>query len=161
MDQLVRRHTRREAARRIAVAALALPVALGRRNVGAVIGWCRNDPVIQIDGQTVDVFISSYVDMKTSATGPTQLVVTVPAGIAAALRATDRGFGGHGYDVRFAKSDALSATRSALQVKIEVFAPASDSSLPVKVDFVPRGSGRLTSGSATGTANAWFTLTTG
>ena len=120
--------------------------------------WCRTDPVVQIDGQTVHIYLSSYLAMNDAATGPTQIVVTVPTGVEAVLRAADPGFGGHGYDVRFAESAALKTTPRRLQVHVAVYAPATDDSLPVVVDVVPFGDGRIAGGSASGTANAWILL---
>ena len=129
-------------------------------DAGARPTWCKRDPVVQIGGQTADVLVSSYEAMNGAATGPVAIVVTVPTGVAAVLRATDAGFGGWGYDVRFAESDALRNTSRSLQVRVEVYAPATDALLPVKVQFTPRGTGRLSGGSASGTANSWVVLTT-
>ena len=127
---------------------------------GARISWCKKDPVVQIAGQTADILISSYDTMNNAATGPVVVVVTVPTGIATVLRATDAGFGGLGYAVSFAQSDTLKNSSRSLQVRVEVYAPASDASLPVKVQFTPRGTGRLAGGSASGIANSWVVLTT-
>ena len=135
-------------------------LALAGAPAGARIGTCRGDPVVRIDGQIADIVLSSHDEMKDAATGPAKVVVTVPSGVPAELVATDRGFGGHGYDVRFAESDRLRVTERGLEVRIEVYAPATDGSLPVWVEFTPRGEGRLSAGSAEGRANAWVTLTT-
>ena len=120
--------------------------------------WCKTDPVVQIDGQTVHLYLSSYLAMHEAATGPARIEVTVPTGVEAVLRATDPGFGGQGYDVRFAESAALKNAPHHLQIRVRAYAPAGDDSLPVVVDVVPGGNGRLTGGSASGTANEWITL---
>src|SRR3954454_10051544 len=71
--------------------------------------WCHRDPVIKVDGQVVDILISSYTDMQTSANGPVQIVVTVPVGSTASVYATDhsRGYGG---GLSFVHSPALTRT---------------------------------------------------
>ena len=137
-----------------------LLVVLVAPAVGATHGWCKTDPILRIDGQTADVFLSSHREMRAAATGPARLVVTVPTGIPIELVATDKGFGGQGYDVRFAESPELKNAAGALQVRVEAYAPASDDALPLRVEFAPRGNGRLSAGSAEGTANAWVTLET-
>ena len=164
MDRLDRRRTRRDAVRLLGLAALALPVALRPRAAGAIHGWCRIDPIVQIDGQTADAFLSSHDEMRQLATGPAKLVFTVPTGVPAKLIATDPGFNRKGYDVRFAESDKLRNAAGALEVRVEVYAPAldgPDGPLPVRVDFVPRGNGRLAPGQAEGRANEWVRLTAG
>jgi hypothetical protein len=157
------RQTRRDAMRLLGLAALTLPAALRPRAADATRGWCRFDPVVMIDGQFADIFISSYLEMQLLATGPTQVVVTVPPGVRARLVATDLGFGGHGYDVSFAESRKLADTKRVLEVQIKVLTPAEDSSegpLPLKVDFAPVGDGRLAPGSAEGLANTWVIVRT-
>ena len=140
---------------------VAVLLALVGAPAGASIRICRADPVVLIDGQIADILLSSYAGMKDAASGPAKVVVTVPSGVRAELVATDLGFGGHGYEVRFAHSDRLRVTEHRLEVRVEVYAPASDGSLPVWVEFTPRGVGNLSAGSAEGRANDWVTLTTG
>ncbi len=147
---------------RRAVPLLGLVVfVLAASGAGATYEWCKTDPIVRIDGQIADIVLLSHRQMHSAATGPARLVVTVPTGVAAELVATDRGFGGHGYDVRFAESADLRNAAGTLQVRVEAYAPASDDALPLRVKFAPRGTGRLSPGSAEGTANAWVVLATG
>ena len=161
MEHFPSRHTRRDAVRLLGLAALMLPAALRPRAVDAILGWCRNDPTITIDGQTADIFLSSYEEMNQLATGPAHVVVTVPTGVPTALISADAGFGGHGYHVRFVHSKKLTSSDQILEVQINVHAPARqglDGPLPVRVEFIPRGAGRLVPGSAEGWASEWVTL---
>jgi hypothetical protein len=142
-------------------------MTLHPRDARATHGWCQQDPIVKIDGQTADIFLSSHLEMLTLASGPAKIVVTVPTGISTRLVATDPGFGGNGYDVRFAESDRLTDNPNVLQVRIKVYAPALDDltgvlplTLPLRVKFTPRGNGRLVAGEATGEANSWVTLRT-
>jgi len=146
--------------RLLAAVLAALVLCAAAPGAGARPAWCKKDPIVQVDGQTANIVISSHATMDEAATGPVEVVVTAPTGVEAVLRATDDGFGGHGYVVRFAASDALANTAHALQVRVEVYAPAADSSLPVTVEFLPRGAGRLAAGSAAGSANSWVLLVT-
>ncbi|HYN88701.1 MAG TPA: hypothetical protein VER55_09230 [Ardenticatenaceae bacterium] len=155
------RHPRRDAVRLLGLAALTLPAALRPSAAYALRGWCRLDPIVMIDGQLASIFVASYLEMQLLATGKTQVIVTVPPGVRSQLVATDVGFGLHGYDVRFAESGELTATHDGLDIQIEVVVPARDARegpLPVTVDFIPIGFGRLTPGSAEGLANTWVIL---
>lgn len=145
----------------ILIGALAFLIALSPASAGAKISWCSGDPVIKIDGKVADILLSSYTAIHDTATGPAQIVVTIPATSTAELLATDRGFGGHGYVVTFETSRSLKATDGQTPIRIDVFVPSSDTSLPLRVDFLPRSSS-LAPASAEGfVGKSWVTLTTG
>ena len=159
MHRLAGHHTRRHALTLIGGAALALPAAFAARGAGAQRAWCRADPLLRIAGQEAHVYVASYVEMRAAATGKIRLVVTIPDRVEAKLLDVLADFG-EGYDVDFARSRDLRAASGRVPVRVAVYAPASDGTLPVLVDFVPVGSGPLAPASAAGTANAWLTLTT-
>lgn len=136
----------------LAIIVLIVPASAGRL-------WCSSDPIFMIDGQQVSVWVSSYGEMTSSATGPVKVILTVPSDVEARLLATDRGFG-YGYDVEIVYSGNLVATSASLPTQVEVFAPATNNDLPVKVDLVARGKGRVVSGTAQGMVNEWVVLQT-
>jgi hypothetical protein len=105
----------------------------------------------------VQIVLSSAAAMHGLATGPTQLVIKVPAGTATRFIADDPGFGHHGYDVRFAESGELSADGRTIAVQLEAFAPASDP-LPLVLEFTPLGDGKPVVARAEGRANEWVRL---
>jgi hypothetical protein len=143
---------RRGALKFFAGGALALvPAAVRSEPAAAGRTWCRLDPVVKIDGKTADIWLSSYQELNQAATGPTKIVISMPTGIQGSVLATDRGFGGLGYDIRFETTSTLSSSGS-IKVKIAVYTPSSNSTLPLKVEFTPRSSG-LASGSASGYVN--------
>jgi hypothetical protein len=140
-----------------AVALVALILLLPTHPADAGKGWCRTDPAVLLDGQLADIWVASTLDAFTVATGPTQIVVTVPIGTTVSPVISDLGFG-YGYDVQFVESADLARTEAGLDVTVAVWVPASDDTLPVQVDFVPRVVGVLAPASAEGTANMWVTL---
>ena len=154
--------TRRRMLRLIGgVALAAVPGVAIAQEASAGRSWCRWDPVLKIDGQVVDVWLSSYTEMNTAATGPTQINVLIPRGSTGSVLATDNGFGGNGYSISFSTSRSLRKSSTHSQVQISVFQPASTSKLPVKVDFTPRSTGVLTSAaSVLGRANKWIVIKT-
>jgi hypothetical protein len=136
------------------IATSAHPAAAGRT-------WCKFDPVLKIDGQVVDIFVSSVVEMKRLATGPTKIIVELPYGSSGSVCAVDSGFGGWGYDIEFDVNQNLAKSDTHTQVDILVLQPAAEKSLPVIVEFTPRGVGVLERASAvTGTANKWIAIET-
>lgn len=112
-----------------ALLALVLMLVGGPGHASAEIEWCRVDPVISVNGTTYNVILSSPYAIFDSATGPTEVVVKVPAGSDYALIATDDGFG-FGETVRFVES---SSQNSAGNIDISVKVPAK-SPLPVLVE---------------------------
>jgi hypothetical protein len=51
-------------------------------------------------------------------------------------------------------------TDNGIEVLVEVFVPATDDEMPVRVEFAPRILGILWPASAEGTANSWVRLRT-
>jgi hypothetical protein len=131
---------------------LALLVSAAPASAGHL--WCARDPVITVNGQVVDVLVSSYTEINASANGPVKLVVTVPAGSSAKVLATDHGFG-YGYSVTLKTSSTLKATAKSTPVCVEVYAPATDATLPVKIDVKPRSVGPVKATTTQGLAASW------
>ncbi len=155
--------TRRDALRLLGLAAVTLPAALRPAEIGATRGWCQTDPIVEIAGQRVDIALFSYEEMLELATGPAEVIVTVPRGVPVRLVSTDRGFGGHGYDVRFKRSKKLPNTEQVLRVQIKVRAPARnlpEGPLPLRVTLTPLEVGRLVAYEEQGLANDWVVLLT-
>jgi hypothetical protein len=116
-----------------------------------------------IDGQLADVFVASDLAMQLSATGPTSIRVSIPVGSQGSVWLTDTGFGLHGYDIVFVETASLVRSGGQTSVRVDVYVPARDSSLPVTVTFAPRSLGSsvpdiLFGMSADGNANSWVTL---
>lgn len=155
---------------------ILLHFALGVHDAGAFRGWCRADPQFMIDGQVALVTVAAGVhDMRAArelSTGPIGIVLTVPRSSDVRLLASGNGFG-LGYDISIEQSldDPLSG--QTIPVRVDVYVPMTDSTVPVRVSFAPAGQshlaridgdvvgrGVLTSGAASGTANAWISIAT-
>ena len=147
--------------RRFISAALfaALAPVVAARRVDAGRAWCRTDPVVSIAGDVADIFTSAPLTAPLLVTGPTEIVVTVPEGVPAAVVLTDLGFG-KGEVISFQESSKLRATDRGVEVLIKVRVPATDDTMPVRVEFAPRIIGILWPASAEGTANSWVVLRT-
>ena len=87
------------------------------------------------------------------------MIVTVPEGVKTQLILTDLGFL-RGYDVTFKQSSDLQKTDKGVEVRVEVYVPARDNDMPIKVEFSPRLLGLLNPDGVEGTANQWVTLET-
>src|SRR5215213_7038372 len=83
--------------------ALALPLTFAASypyQAEARIGWCRRDPILQIDDKFVRIDVYSEKQILDVATGPTKLRVLVPRQVDFSVYAEDEGFGA-GWDIRF------------------------------------------------------------
>jgi hypothetical protein len=141
-----------------AVALTALAVAGGNQRARAGRGWCRSDPVIIIDNVLADVFCTAPLTAPLSITGPTEIVISVPVGVKTLLVLAGPGFG-RGERVRFAETNRLRQSRSAVEVEIAVYIPA-DERMDIGVEFAPRIVGILNPERAEGATNEWVTLKT-
>jgi hypothetical protein len=121
--------------------------------------WCRTDPIVVIDGTLADVFVSGPLLAPLKVTGPTKMIVTVPEGVKAHMILHDLGFL-RGYDSKFQYSSELQKTDKGTEIRVEVYVPARDSRMPIKVEFSPRLLGILAPEGVEGTANQWITLET-
>jgi hypothetical protein len=148
-----RRHVLR-AAVTLATAALVVDsrISLAGR------GWCRSDPLISIEGVPVDIFCTAHLTAPLQVKGPTEIVVSVPAGVNAALVLAGIGFG-RGEQVRFEATDRLKQSASAVALEVAVYVPAKNN-LAIGVEFAPRVVGILDPVRAEGFANQWITLAT-
>ena len=135
------------------ILALALTVSSADANYR----WCRTDPVVVIDGRLADIFVSARFDDLEKVKGPTEIVVSTPVGVDAALAIATAGFG-YGEKVRFAESESLEVTPEGIELRIKVRVPARDDAMPIRVEFAPHVVGVLQPVEAKGHANEWISL---
>jgi hypothetical protein len=135
----------------------ATTVALSVHGAAAGVAWCRTDPAILVDGVPADIFVSAPIDAPLKVTGPTEIVVSTPVGIEAVLIAYGVGFG-KGEVVSFDQSRKLKVSPDGIELRVEVFLPASDDAMPVLVEFAPRVLGIVAPVTVEGTANDWISL---
>jgi hypothetical protein len=140
----------------IAIVCLALAIA-APQGATAGIGWCKSDPIVLIDGELADIFVSAPLHAPLVVTGPTQIVITLPVGIDGTVVLTDLGFG-RGEQVRFVSSHALQVRESGIPVRIAVYVPATDESMPIEVEMAAGVLGLLIPERVSGTANTWTIL---
>jgi hypothetical protein len=134
-----------------------LPVVSAPASAG--FGWCRSDPVVLIDGHIADIFVTGPLTAPLQVTGPNEIVITTPPDVDSYLVLSTLGFG-RGEIVRFETSPSLKRTASGVEVKVAVYVPATDSSMPVGVEFAPDVVGVLWPERVEGTANSWVVLRT-
>jgi hypothetical protein len=136
-----------------------LVVSLTPHGTSASVGWCRSDPIVKIKGDLADIFVAAPLDAPLKVTGPTKIVLTIPQEVSAAAIVAGKGFG-RGENLAIANSSDLQVTQTGIEVLIDVFVPATDVAMPVRVEFAPRVVGILDPAYAEGVANAWVSLST-
>ena len=142
---------------RRALALMTVLMIISASTATAAVGWCRSDPVIMVNGDIADIFVSAPVDALVEVTGPTQIVVTTPPDVDAALIVSTLGFG-RGEIVEFEQSRSLKIRDEGIELRIQVFVPAIDDQLPVVVEFSPRLLDILSPVTSEGTANDWISF---
>jgi len=123
----------------------------------AGVGWCRSDPVIMVNGDVADIFVTAPAEALLVVTGPTQIVVTTPPEVDAALIVSTLGFG-RGEIVEFEQSNSLKVRDDGIDLRIQVFVPAINDQLPVVVEFSPRLLDVLSPVTSEGSANEWISF---
>jgi hypothetical protein len=135
----------------LALAAIVFALTVG--GAGASLSWCRSDPIVEVGGRRAHVYVASPVDVMSAASGPTRVVITVPAGVSTQFIEADNGFG-YGWSVSFAESDQLRVATQGIEVRVSTYVPAR-ATMPVMTDVTNGGGAVL--GSSMGTTNGWTT----
>ena len=78
----------------LAVLLLTMPVAAG-------VTWCRADPIVELDGTEVQVWVAMDARYEHLVTGPIQVTFFSPSKISKETTFLDVGFNGHGEEVIF------------------------------------------------------------
>jgi len=137
MDHSTQTHSRRQALKFFAGAALAAVPALRVVNEAAAgRNWCRLDPTFLVDGFVGNVYVSGELDTTYDTTGPIQMLFRVPTGCRVDLLSSDPGFG-HGYDISYDYSPDFKNDHKKIDIEIQVFVPSITDKLPIRVEFVP------------------------
>ena len=136
----------------VALALVMMILAQMAPSVLASKEWCRTDPVVLIGGRVADIFVAAPIEALVQVTETTEFLITVPTGVDTMLVAAGLGFG-RGERVTFAESHALKVTAREIEVRVAVYVPATDSAMPVLVEFAPNIIGILNPVRAEGTAN--------
>ena len=136
-----------------------LTFALAVPGTSAGVGWCRDDPVVVVDGQIANLYVSAQFEDLPEVTGPTEIVISTPVGVDLALAVEGPGFG-YGEHVSFVESKSLQVTSKGIEVRIKVRVPARSDAMPIRVEFAPQVVGTLQPATTEGTANEWVALRT-
>ncbi len=125
--------------------------------VFAARGWCARDPMVMIDGDIANILAAAPLSATLKVTGPNQLIITVPEGVEAYTVFADPGFG-RGWKITYRESSKLKRTANGIQLDIRLYVPATDSTMPVQLQFAPRIIGILQPTTVEGTANEWIVM---
>src|SRR5215203_4765375 len=105
---------------RWALTLMTVLMVLSASTATAGVGWCRSDPVIMVNGNIADMFVSAPADALLVVTGPTQIVVTTPPDVDAVLIVSTLGFG-RGEIVEFEQSRSFKIRDDGIELRIQVF----------------------------------------
>ncbi len=99
-------------------------------------GWCRADPIVEINGEEVQVWVAIPDNMQSAVTGPIEVRFSRPWGTNASVTYLDDGFNGYGERVRFFTDSPANADGS-MNIQVFVTVPVDLSKLPAGVWKVP------------------------
>ena len=139
------------------MAFLALIVLHGSIFAG---GWCRADPIVNINGEEIQVWVAIPANMQQAVNGPIKVQFSRPWDGNAQVIYLDSGFNGHGEEVSFFTGGSANPDGS-MQIQIFVTVPVDSSKLPAGVWTVPVQLEIIThNGSSFVSGNHWWTSTT-
>jgi hypothetical protein len=109
---------------------------------GAGVSWCRADPIVELNGKRVQIWVAvpeQYVD---KVTGPIDVQINVPSSVSRELIFTDAGFNGYGEKVTFTTNGGGLMPDGSFWMTVIVRVPMNGfwQSVPVQVEVVhPNG----------------------
>jgi hypothetical protein len=120
-----------------AVGLLALWLSASPASAGWM--WCAKDPVVRLDGVTVQILVAVPQELQSSVTGPIQVVVSVPSGVSTQLISTDSGFNNFGETVRFVTDPSLPHVGNLFMFQVRVTLPTAPGTpaLPTMLTVTP------------------------
>jgi hypothetical protein len=87
---------------------------------GAGIQWCPRDPIVALNGQEVQIWVSIPNEYQSAVTGPVDVEIWTPRGVEQEVLFTDDGFNGYGETVSFKERDSLSGDAMGVEVRIKI-----------------------------------------
>lgn len=145
---------------------LAMLLVLSPVTVGATPTWCRQDPIIRIEGKKLHIYVFAeerILNPVLGARGETLVRISVPPGTRTEFIRQDDGFLDFGYDVQWVEDDRLETIRdavsglaaapSAVEVRVSVRVPAYSSDLAVGVEVTDRDDVQLHDSAIRGRTN--------
>lgn len=125
----MKRYTLSMAIPLLALLVLALPAQ-------AAVRWCKTDPIVKLNGQSVQILVAVPDEYEPYVNGPVEVVVKTPHAVSRELVFTDSGFNGHGEAVEF--EDLVTAPRGhTFLAQIRVRVPVDESALESRGQKVP------------------------
>jgi hypothetical protein len=147
MQTLTRSSTRRHLA---ACSLGLLALLIFAMPAGAGVSWCRADPVVNLNGKRVQVWVAvpeQYVD---KVSGPIELQINVPSSVSREIITLDGGFNGYGEKVSFTTNSGTLLPDGSFYMTIVAKVPTAGfwQQIPVMVEVVhPNGASQYFNGS--------------
>jgi hypothetical protein len=126
---------------------LALLVFAVPANAG--VSWCRADPIVELNGKRVQIWVAVPEHFVDKVTGPIEVQIYVPSSVSREVVLLDAGFNGYGETVTFTNSGAL-LPGGSFYMTIVVKVPTAGywHRIPVQVEVVhPDGNTQYFNGS--------------
>jgi hypothetical protein len=136
----------------LAVLLLASPAAAGRV-------WCAIDPVVSLNGTTVQVLVAVPDEYVALVNGPVAVDIRTPQGVNRSVISTDPGFNGYGEVVTFSDFPVRVSYVLPILTQITVSVPLTSgdvTSIPVQVTVIHGGNTTVTEGTSNGTTVITF-----
>ncbi len=132
------------------IATLAILLVATTMQAGAGVSWCRADPIVEIEGNRVQILVGVPAEYTHMVNGPIHTDLKIPSGLAKRVIFTDEGFNGHGERVTWGTLEG--AVKLTVKVPINGNLLAVGETVPVEVKiFTPWGN-RTIYGVHTGTS---------
>jgi hypothetical protein len=127
---------------------LALVIFAAAASAGVT--WCRSDPIVELNGKRVQIWVAVPEQYASQVSGPIQIEINAPAVVNRQLLLTDAGFNGQGESVSFTTNNGTLLPDGSFYMTFIIQVPMNGvyTTVPVHIEVVnPDGSKSYYSGS--------------
>ena len=144
--------TRRTVPRKLTAALLLGLLAVILTTVPTLAGvtWCRADPIVELNGRQVQLWVDVPQEYASKVTGPIQVEISTPSAVSRQVILTDSGFNGYGEQVTFTTSGGSLLPGGSFYMTFVIRVPMQGTwkQIPVQIEVVnPDGSKAYYTGS--------------
>jgi hypothetical protein len=108
-------------------------------------GWCRSDPVVDLNGIRINVIVSIPWDSQYDALGPINVTFTAPRTSNLTVVSTDAGFNGYGESVTLLLNNQQIAPDGSFTLITKVSVPMRGNQfVPMQVSIIPQSGQSIT-----------------
>ena len=111
-------------------------------------GWCRADPIVELEGEEVQIWVAIPDQHQSKVNGPIDVEIAVPDGVSTEVTFLDAGFNGHGETVTFVEGGKGRPDKFEAHISVSIPLDNPNLAIPAEVEVIHAGTSEFFSGTS-------------